>query len=233
MTLRLRLLCLQAVNHETGVIQPVDQAIALAHRHGVQVHVDCVQAAGKIEGLAQGADSRSIAGHKMRGPKGIGALVTRPGLRIEPVLRGGSQERGVRPGTLDPVTAAGFAAAIELASPARYREVAALRDRLEQTLGLEVNGQGTRAPHVTNMHVPGWIGPELVAAMDVEGVAVASGPACSAGTPEPSPVLMAMFDRRRALSSVRVSMGDETTMADVERAIVAFRKVLGRCAGGS
>ena len=231
-----RFVAMMAVNHETGVVQPVDDAIAMAHRAGARVHVDAVQAIGKIATLGAAADTRSVAAHKFRGPKGIGALVTRPGARVEPVVVGGSQERGVRPGTLDPVTAAGFAVAARHArtSPERYRAVGALRDELERALlatlpGAKVNGGAPRAPHALSLAFPGWSGPELVAALDLEGVSVSAGSACSAGTAEPSPVLAAMFgDDARTTSSVRFSLGETTTRDEIERAVRAFARVVAR-----
>jgi cysteine desulfurase len=233
------LLALQAVNHETGVIQPVEEAIAIARSRArpgdTLVHVDAVQAFGRVEGIARGADTRSLAGHKLRGPKGIGALIARPGLHLAPVLLGGAQERGLRPGTVDPVAAAGLAVAARYAmtSPARYASLAPLRDSMERALlalapGARVNGEATRAPHVTSVSFEGWNGPELVAALDLEGVSVSSGSACSAGTIEPSPVVTAMVGDERARSAVRASMGEETTTDDVDVAMGAFRRVLAR-----
>ena len=121
-----RLVAVQAVNHETGVIQDVDAIVRMAHDAGARVHVDAVQAAGKLEPRGVTADTRSIAAHKLGGPKGIGALVTRAGAHLVPVLLGGSQERGVRPGTVDPIAAAGFAIAAREArgAPGRYDAVA-------------------------------------------------------------------------------------------------------------
>ncbi|MGH7295972.1 MAG: cysteine desulfurase family protein, partial [Polyangiaceae bacterium] len=177
-----RLVALQAVNAETGVVQPVREAAAMAHAKGARLHVDAVQAFGRSEDVAVEADSRSLAAHKMRGPKSIGALVVRAGLPLAPVLVGGSQERGLRPGTVDPVAAAGLAVAARyaLASPARWEALRPLRDALEAgLLGLaadaRVNGErAPRAPHVSSVAFRGWTGPELVAALDLEGVA-ASG----------------------------------------------------------
>jgi cysteine desulfurase len=231
-----KLVALQAVNSETGGIQPVDEVIALAHHAGAKVHVDAVQAFGRMAATFEAADTRSLAAHKMRGPKGLGALVTRPGVQLEPVLVGGSQERGLRPGTVDPVTAAGFAVAAKhaLASPARWAKTAPLRDAMEARIlgmaaGARVNGAGApRMPHVTNVAFPGWKGADLVAALDLEGVAVSSGSACSAGTSEPSAALIAMGDREAALSSVRFSLGEETREEDVEYALLALARVLAR-----
>jgi cysteine desulfurase len=231
-----RLVTVQAVNSETGVVQPVGEVIALARRAGALVHVDAVQAFGRTTDVGSGADTRSLAAHKMRGPKSIGALVIRPRVELRPVLLGGSQEGGIRPGTVDPVAAAGLGAAARraLVSPPRWRSLAPLRDALEAGLlgrapGARVNGAGApRAPHVASVVFPGWAGPELVAALDLEGVAVSTGSACSAGTAEPSDVLVAMGDRQAAASSVRFSLGEDTTMEDVDRALEAAARVLRR-----
>jgi cysteine desulfurase len=231
-----RLVAVQAVNAETGVLQPVAEVLEAASRRGVRVHVDAVQAFGRSDDVAPEAATRSLAAHKLRGPKSIGALLTRPGVAISPVLLGGSQERGVRPGTTDPVAAAGLAVAARhaIASPERWRAVGPLRDALEARLlalapGARANGAGApRMPHVTSIAFPGWRGPELVAAFDLEGVAVSAGSACSAGTAEPSPVLVAMGDAQAAASSVRFSLGEETTAADIEMALSAAARVLGR-----
>lgn len=235
-----RLVVLQAVNHETGVVQPIAEVAAIAHARGLRLHVDAVQAVGRLDPSAwSGADLLSIAAHKIRGPKGIGALVTRPGVKLRPVLFGGAQERGLRPGTQDPAAAAGFAIAAERAreGPGRYRRLGALRDRLEgelMRLGAELgaaplrNGEAERAPHVSNLSWPGVHGDELCAALDLEGVAVSFGSACSAGTAEPSPVLQAMLGADRAISAVRVSLGEETTAEQIDAALLKFACVLAR-----
>ena len=232
-----RLVTAQAVNHETGVIQPLAEILARTARHpkNPRVHVDAVQAAGKIDDLArlEQADSLALAGHKMRGPKGIGALVARAGARMSPVLVGGAQERGLRPGTLDPLAAAGFAVATRRAreSAARYAELAALRDRLEVRLvarGAVRVGRGPRAPHVANLAFEGWAGAELVAALDLEGLQVSSGSACSAGTIEPSPVVTAMLGPRHAASCIRFSLGETTTEAEIDATIAIALRVLVR-----
>ena len=238
-----RLLALQAVNHETGVIQPTAEAIALASARGVWVHVDAVQAFGRIDvaGINPACGdglrvTRSLAAHKIRGPKGIGALVTRADIVLEPVLRGGAQERGIRPGTLDPVAAAGFAVAARHARSGqeRYERVAKQRDRLEAGLlridpRLAINGSvALRAPHVSNVAFSSWNGPELVAALDLEGVSISSGSACSAGTIEPSPVVTAMHDEARARRSVRFSLGDATSPESIDVALAAIARVFAR-----
>ncbi len=222
---------LQAVNHETGVIQPLREVIDLARARGAWMHVDAAQAWGKVAIDTTGASSVSVAPHKFRGPKGIGALALAQGVKLSPLLVGGAQEKGVRPGTVDPALAAGFAvAARHAASTLPYERLGTLRDVLEETLiamGAQVNGAG-RAPHVTSLAFSSWRGPELVAALDLEGVACSSGSACSAGTAEPSPVLDAMLGEARAASSVRLSMGETTSPEDIAFAISAFKRVCGR-----
>jgi cysteine desulfurase len=234
------LVAVQAVNHETGVIQPIDEISAVAHRHGAELHVDAVQAVGRLEAPTwAAADSLAISAHKFRGPKGIGALAVRPGLAMAPVLRGGAQERGLRPGTVDPIGAAGLGAAARWAQggAARYAGLARLRDRLEEglsgvaarlTLPLDRNGTGPRAPHVSSLSWGGWQGAELAAALDIEGLCISAGSACAAGTSEPSEVIAAMHGRARSASSVRVSLGEDTTEDDVAAAIVLFERVLAR-----
>ena len=231
-----RLVAVQSVNSETGVIQPVADVIAAARRAGARVHVDAVQSFGRSEDVAVDADTRSLAGHKFRGPKSIGALIGRPGITLAPVLLGGSQERGARPGTTDPIAAAGLAAAAHhgIESPGRWQALGPMRDALEAALvrmvpGARANGAtASRMPHVSNIAFPGWKGPELVAALDLEGVAASAGSACSAGTAEPSPVLVAMGDIEAAASSVRFSLGEDTTAGDIDVAVAAAARVFAR-----
>jgi len=222
-----------AANHETGVLQPIAEIAEVARAAGARLHVDAVQAVGKLSPDALiGADTLAIAAHKIRGPKGVGALVHRPERAPKPLLLGGSQERGRRPGTVDPVAASGFrvAAAFARETIGRRAPIAALRDRLETTLvryGALVNGcEAPRLGHVSNVSFPGAAGDELVAALDLLGVAVSSGSACSAGTTEPSKVIRAMLGLERARGAVRISLGELTTDADVELALQAFARVL-------
>jgi cysteine desulfurase len=231
-----RLVAIQAVNSETGVVQPVQDVLAIARRVGARVHVDAVQAFGRVAEVSAEADTRSLAAHKMRGPKSIGALVTRPGVPLAPVLVGGSQERGLRPGTVDPVGAAGLTVAARhaMTSPPRWSALSPLRDALEAGLlslvpKARVNGgSALRVAHVTSVAFPGRLAAEIVAALDLEGVAASGGSACSAGTAEASSALAAMGDPEAATCSVRFSLGEETTMADVEAALAAATKVFSR-----
>jgi cysteine desulfurase len=230
-----RLVAVQAVNHETGVIQPVAEVASLCRLHRVRLHVDAVQAWGRVPFDPRCADTSSLAAHKIRGPKGIGALIARPGVPLVPVVVGGAQERGLRPGTVDPVAASGLAVAATHAGtgPSRYACVTTLRDDLERALlalspSARSNGAAPRAPHVTNLSWLGFGGPELVAALDLEGISVSSGSACSAGTSEPSPVLWAMLGQERAACAVRISLGESTTREEMAIAVRAFARVITR-----
>ena len=224
---------LMAANHETGVLQPLEQVALIAHELGATLHVDAVQALGKLRPETwRFADTLAVAAHKIRGPKGVGALAFRGNQAPRPVLVGGSQERGLRPGTVDPVAAAGFLAALEHSAqgPARYAELARLRDDFEQTFAERAalnGGEVERLPHVSNLSFPGVSGDELVAALDLLGVCVSSGSACSAGTTEPSTVISAMLGRERARAAVRVSLGEATTPAELHAAKAAFGRALG------
>ncbi|MEM9691998.1 MAG: cysteine desulfurase family protein [Myxococcota bacterium] len=235
------LISVQAVNSETGIIQPLNAIAEVAREVGAPLHADTVQAVGRLERDRWGdIDLAIVAAHKIRGPKGIGALVTRPGVKLHPVLRGGEQERGIRPGTQDAGLAAGLSVAARAAvdGPSRYRALARLRDQLERAwrhigaqAGREVSVNGDverRMPHVSNLSVEGWRAPELCAALDLEGIAISSGSACSAGTAEPSAVVEAMVGRARAEEAVRISLGETTTEEEIERAIDGFRRVLHR-----
>ncbi len=225
---------LQAVNHETGVIQPIEAASELCKQREATLHVDAVQAVGKGLDIAwDRADTISVAAHKLGGPKGIGAAISRGCGAPEPLLLGGAQEARVRPGTTPVALAAGFAAAADwaMARPSRYAAIRALRDRLEHELvdlGGEVNGSGPRVSHVVNVSFAGVASDEFVAALDMEGVAVSGGSACSSGSVERSPVVEAMLGASRAATAIRASLGDTTTDEDVELAISAFRRVVAR-----
>lgn len=221
-----------AANHETGVIQPLAPIAEEVRAAGARLHVDAVQLLGRgALDVLEVADTVSVAAHKLRGPKGIGALLWRPGHPPRPLLRGGAQERGLRPGTQDAVAAAGFRAALERCgeSTAAYARQRPLRDALELELAPWVarNGSEPRLPHVSNLSVRGWRGDEVVAALDLRGILVSSGSACSAGTTEPSPVITAMVGRARAGEAVRISLGEDTQEDEIRQALSAFRDLLG------
>lgn len=222
-----------AVNHETGVLQPIEEVAACVRGHMARLHVDAVQLLGKADhSILEHADSVAVTAHKLGGPKGIGAVLFR-GPAPRPVLLGGAQERGVRPGTQDALAALGFGVALKLnaITPGGHLgHVGALRDALEARLAQVslVNGAGApRLPHVSNLSFMGQAGPELVAALDLQGVRVSSGSACSAGTPEPSAAIAAMLGAQRAGSAVRFSLGPSTTAEQIERTLAALGRVLG------
>jgi cysteine desulfurase len=220
---------LTAANHETGVVQEVSRIAALVQSCGARLHVDASQALGKLpEGAYSSADSYTLVAHKIRGPQGVAALAWR-GRAPAPVLLGGSQERGLRPGTLNAVLVAGFGAALERLDPARYAHLAPLRDRLELELQphARVNGTAPRLPHVSNLSFAGWSGERLVAALDVRGICVSTGSACRVGTAAPSAVVEAMLGRDRARAALRISLGEDATPNQLERAIALILPLLG------
>ena len=227
-------------NNEVGALQPVDEIAALCHDAGAAFHTDAVQALGKLPVRLDRVpvDLAAFSAHKLGGPRGTGALFVRRGTPLEPVLFGGGQERGLRSGTEDVAGAVGFAVAAELAEAERgavMARIAALRDRLEAGLcervpGLRVNAAAApRLPTISNVSAPGADAEMLLMALDLEGIAVSSGSACSSGAVEPSHVLTAMgLPADVAGPSVRFSLGRDTTDADVHRALEVFPAVVER-----
>lgn len=203
------LVCLMAANNETGVLHPLAEVVALCRRHGALLHVDAVQAAGRmpLSLTNMGAHSLALSGHKLGGPKGAGALLLRPGLDLPALLPGGGQERGRRGGTEALPAIAGFAAAVEALDAAEAPRLAALRDAIEQGAGLPVAGSGApRLPNTSCLILPGIPAETQVIALDLEGVRVSSGAACSSGKVGPSPVLQAMGLAEAAACAIRVSL---------------------------
>jgi len=234
------LVSIMAANNETGIVQPVSQAARLVHSAGGLLHVDAVQAAGRIacDITAMGGDLLTLSAHKIGGPKGVGALIGRTGLdAVKPLITGGGQERGARAGTENVAGIAGFgaaAAAARTALAAEAARMAALRDRLENGLravspGIVVFGtQAERLPNTTLFAVPGMKAETAVIAFDLEGVAVSAGAACSSGKVQASHVLAAMgVPPQLARAAVRVSLGPTTTESDVDRFIEAWIKLSG------
>lgn len=236
-------------NNEVGTISDLVAIAAAAHRNGALFHTDAVQSFGKIPVSVDnlGVDLLSISAHKLYGPKGIGALYIRSGTEIGNLLWGGGQERGRRPGTENVALAAGFACAAEIAVEGlagQSSQVLALRDSLEGRLlaafpGLLVNGdRKKRLPHILSVSFgpPGGVpdGEMLPANMDLEGIAVSSGSACTSGSVQPSHVLLAMGrDREVAKATLRFSFGRSSTMEDVDAAVEALRRVVSRMRGGT
>jgi cysteine desulfurase len=228
------------VNNEIGVLQPVAEIAERCRAAGVVFHSDAIQAFGKVPVRVDEVPVTllSLSAHKIYGPKGVGALFVRRGTRLDPLCHGGGHERGLRAGTEDVAGAVAFALAAELAVRERDREMErtrALRDRLEAGLrealpDIIVNGDGAeRAPHVLNVSVPGANNETLLLALDLEGLAVSSGSACSSGAVAPSHVLTAMgVPAELAGPSVRLSFGRDTTVEEIEQVIRIFPPLMER-----
>ena len=233
------LVSIMAANNETGALQPIHEAVRIVHEAGGLLHVDAIQALGKIplDIKEIGADLLSVSGHKIGGPKGIGALVIAEGLSgVEPLLRGGGQERGHRAGTENVAGIAGFGAAVKAALAAMEADrprLEALRSRLEAGLRQTPGGgalifaeDAPRLPNTTLFTVRGLRAETAVIGFDLEGVAVSSGSACSSGKVQPSHVLEAMgFGPDLAQGAVRLSLGWSTAETDVDSALQAWRKL--------
>ena len=233
------LVSIMLANNETGALQPVAEAAEIVHAAGGLLHVDAIQALGKIafDINSIGADLVTLSAHKIGGPKGTGALILAEGLlRLEPLLRGGGQERGHRAGTENVVGIAGFGAAVKAAMGGLETDAArleALRNRLEiglrQTLGAIIFADGVlRLPNTTLFTVPGLKAETAVIGFDLAGIAVSSGSACSSGKVQPSHVLEAMgLGPELAKGGVRVSLGWSTSSADIDRCLEAWRTLAG------
>jgi cysteine desulfurase len=235
------LVSLMLANNETGVVQPVSEVAALAHAAGALLHVDAVQAAGRIpcDINTLGADLLTLSGHKIGAPKGVGALIRREAaLQLaDPLIKGGGQERGLRAGTENVAGIAGFGAAAAAAGERLASDaprMAVLRDRLEAGLKAAspeiviFGAQMPRLPNTTLFARPGMKAETAIIALDLEGVAVSSGAACSSGKVQPSHVLAAMaVPPQLARGAIRVSLGQTTAESEIDRFIEAWIKVSG------
>ncbi|HEX8715397.1 MAG TPA: cysteine desulfurase family protein [Gemmatimonadaceae bacterium] len=222
------------VNNEIGVVQAIPELAGQAKARGVLFHTDAVQAFGKIaiDARQQPFDMLTMSGHKIGAPKGIGAIFIRRGTPYEPLLHGGSQNFGVRPGTENVAAAVGLARAAELAVAEREEEMnrlGGLRDQLQAELLARIpdavvhGASATRAPHVLNISVPGTDSESMLMALDLAGIACSSGSACQSGSVDPSHVLAAIgVPRELAIAAVRMSLGALTTPEGVERVADVF-----------
>uniref|UniRef100_E6VM10 Cysteine desulfurase n=1 Tax=Rhodopseudomonas palustris (strain DX-1) TaxID=652103 RepID=E6VM10_RHOPX len=238
------LVSVMLANNETGALQPIREVADIVHQAGGVLHVDAIQALGKIQfGIKQlGADLVSLSAHKIGGPKGVGALVLSPKLAgLEPVLRGGGQELGRRGGTENLVGIAGFGAAATAALPAMADDMArieGLRTRLEAGLRHISAGEGVivcagvpRLPNTTLFAVLGLRAETVVIGFDLAGISVSSGSACSSGKVQPSHVLEAMgFGPELARSAIRISLGWWSSESDIDRCLEAWIKLTGNLA---
>jgi cysteine desulfurase len=228
------LVSIMHANNETGAIQPVADIARAAHEAGVPLHVDGVQALGKVPVDMQelGADLYSMSGHKIYAPKGVGALYVRKGVRLAPVIFGGHHERDRRPGTENVPGIAAFGTAAELAARnlgIETERLGSLRDRLERSIldriaGAGVNGgRSNRTPNTSNIYFDGIDGEALVIALDLRGFAVSTGSACSSGAITPSHVLTAMgLSSERARASLRISLGRSNNSEQVDELVNAL-----------
>ena len=230
-------------NNEIGTIQPIAALAAIAHEHGALMHTDAVQTAGKIpvDVRALGVDLLALSAHKFNGPKGAGALWIKRGTRMQPTVTGGKHERNRRAGTENVAAIAGLGVAAALAAgkmAADAGRVSALRDRLEAGIlrevpGTQVNGaRDSRVPNTTNISFERVEAESLLIALDLEGIAVSTGSACSSGTLEPSHVLKAMgLSPHRTQNSLRFSLGMFSTQEEVDRVIEVLPRLVEKLRG--
>jgi len=217
-------------NNETGVIQPITEVARICRERGALAHTDAVQAVGKIPVNFRelGVDAMTVAPHKFHGPLGIGALVLRHGVKLQPQMFGGFQQGGMRPGTENVALAVGFHAALKLAAdelPVRAARMNTLRDELEKNLRAEIlemvviGEQARRLPNTSCVSFPGLDRQALVIALDLAGVACSTGSACASGSSEPSPTLVAMGLPKPVIEgALRFSVGAFTTAEEVAEA---------------
>ncbi len=229
-------------NNEVGTVQPIDEIVEIAGKHGIPVHSDAVQAVGAVpvDFAASGLDALTFTGHKVGGPYGVGALVVRREVSVSALVHGGGQERDIRSGTLDVPAIASFAAAIEHSVKGQDEHatrIAALRDdlvlRVQEVVpdahlhGAPVGPQ--RLPGNAHLGFPGCEGDSLLMLLDARGIETSTGSACSAGVPQPSHVLLAMgCDAEQARHSLRFSFGHTSTAADVDAVVDAIGPVVER-----
>jgi cysteine desulfurase len=236
-----KLISVMMANNETGVLQPVEEIGKIAAEAGVCFHTDAVQAAGKIaiEVKRIGCQALSISGHKIHAPQGVGALYVRKGTRLQPLFYGGRHERSRRAGTENVPGIVGLGKAAKVAKDALDRgddkNMAAMRERLQQGIFARVeeaglNGDGAmRVPNTANIHFDHVDGEAMVIALDLKGVAVSTGAACSSGAIEASHVLLAMGLRpEQARASIRFSLGKQTSAEDIDFALALVPETVAR-----
>jgi len=231
-----RLVAMMLANNETGVIQPVAEVARVCRERSIHFHCDAVQGAGKIDidVTALGVDTLALSAHKLHAPKGIGALFVRRGLSLDRHILGGAQERRRRAGTENVPLAVAFGVAAELAG--KRTDVGALRDSLESALAesrlsIVINGaEAPRIPNTSSVTFCGADGEGIVIGLDLSGVAVSTGAACSSGRIEPSHVLLAMrLTPDEARSTIRFSLSRFSTTDEIARTVVLLREIVPRC----
>ena len=235
------LVSIMMANNETGVLEPVEEIGRIAAEADIKFHTDAVQAVGKvpIDVARIGCDALSISGHKMHAPQGVGALYVRRGTRLQPLFYGGRHERSRRAGTENVPGIVALGKAAELAMQAFERgddqKMSASRDRLQQGILAQVEDAGVngaaapRVPNTTNIYFDHIEGESMVISLDLKGLAVSTGAACSSGAIEPSHVLTAMGLRSdRARSSIRFSLGKQNTAEDIDIALALVLETVAR-----
>ena len=226
-----------AANNETGAIQPILELAEVAHSGGALFHTDAVQAVGKIATDVQQwkVDLLTLSGHKFHGPKGVGAFYVRQGIELDPLVHGGKQEHGLRAGTenVPGIAGLGMAAQLAIQRLPEMNRIRILRDRLETGIRRIVpdakrNGpQEERLPNTLNITLPGMRGESVVLALDQKGVALSSGSACRAGSPEPSHALLAMgLSPEEAHCALRFSLGLGNTEEEIDRTLRLMEQMI-------
>ena len=225
------LISVMAANNEIGTLEPAEQIGGIARAHGIPFHTDAVQAMGvlPVDVNAWKADMLSLSAHKFHGPKGVGLLYVRKGIRLDSLIHGGAQERGMRAGTENVPGIAGMGKAMELAAagiPERAEKLRKLRDRLirglrEAVPGIRLNGHPTeRLPGCAHFSIPGADGEAALLRMDLAGIAVSGGSACTSGSTEPSHVLRAIgLEPELAKGGLRFTLGEENTEEEIDEAL--------------
>ena len=227
------------VNNETGLVFPVPDISELVDDLGGTIHTDAVQAVGKIPVNVTGSSIHLLTatGHKMHGPKGTGILFVRTGLQLTPLLHGGGQEQALRAGTEDVAGAVGFACSLQLAVEEQEQlsnRLVVLRSRLEGRLleiipGLRINVKNAnRAPHISSIGIDEVDGEDLLSALDLEGIAASGGSACESGSTKTSHVITALYGPEDSVTTIRFSLGRETTEENVDQAVVTLSDVVAR-----
>lgn len=226
-------------NNEVGTIEPIAQIAAIAHEYGALMHTDAVQAVGHIpvDVAALSVDLLSMSAHKFYGPKGIGALFVKSGVRIDPLIHGGAQEKGLRAGTENVPAIVGMGEAIRMAVADLDRQsslISVRRDRLERLLldelpGLRVNGDPNhRLPGHLHISIPNMDANLLLMRLDMEGIAASSASACAAGSMERSHVIRVMGIAREGEADLRLTLGEETTMEEIEKTVSVLKSIVAK-----
>jgi cysteine sulfinate desulfinase/cysteine desulfurase-like protein len=220
-----------------GTIQPVRELCQVAHKNGILFHTDAVQAAGKINIDVEqlGVDLLTLSGHKFHGPKGVGALYIKKGIKLESLIHGGKQEKGWRAGTenIPGIVGMGKAADLAMQTVGKSDIISQHRDLLEKGVKklipeAQLNGHpALRLPNTLNLTLPELRGESIVVAMDQHGIALSSGSACKAGSPDPTHVLIAMGrSEEQAHCSIRFSLSEQTSKKDIDHTLTALTEVL-------